>query len=205
MYKNQLTKTFNLPYSKTSVEITEGDGYGDRLFTQKGKRTFEVIPDYIALVVNKLGDIVKPSRDQILDLVVPDQEWISIENYKLNYGDILRLNNLCPRCGDPIVTVQDLSKLEIIPAPKDPLVRFTLTRTGLKAAVGFLTGHQEQLLLSLEASGNSDPNQADFLALRELDGKPPTYEDVINLPQRDHMDIREARAKLICEIGRAHV
>ena len=201
-YKKETT-TFKTPFGK-SIVIQEGDGYADKVFAKRVKKTFEVIPDFLAHVVVSIDGKKDPGRDGILNLKVPDQEWISIENYKFNYGNILRLFNICPKCGEPIHTVKDLSELEVTPLPKefqgqdDPVYLIKLPKTKVSTSVGFLNGHQEQLLMGLAAAGNEDPNQADFQVLRELDGKPPTYEDVINLPQGDHFAIREAREKLIC-------
>lgn len=195
--------TFKTPFGKTVV-IQEGDGYANKVFARRGKRVFEVVPDFLAHVVVSIDGVKDPGRDGVLDLKVPDQEWISIENYKFNNGNILHLYNVCPKCGEPIHTQKDLTELEVVPLPKefqgqdDPVLKITLPKTKVSASVGFLNGHQEQLLMDLEASGNADPNQAEFQALRELDGEPPTYEDVINLPQGDHLAIGEAREKLIC-------
>lgn len=202
-YKKQ-TISFKVPLSGKTITLTEGDGYADKVFSKRGKKVFECIPDFLACTVTQIDGKKGATREDILDFKVPDQEWISVENYKFNNGNILHLYNVCPRCGEPIHSQKDLTELEVTPLPKelqgqeDPVLWITLPRTQIKASIGFLSGHQEQLLLSLEAQGVSDPNQADFQALRELDGKPPSYEDVINLPQRDHLAIREAREKLIC-------
>lgn len=201
-YKKEQT-TFKTPFGKTVV-IQEGDGYADKVFARRSKRIFEVIPDFLAQVVVSVDGKKGPGRDGILDLKVADQEWISVENYKFNNGNMLHLYNVCPRCGEPIHTQKDLSELEVIPLPKefqgqeDPVYVIKLPKTKVSASLVFLNGHQEQLLMGLAAQGIEDPNQADFQVLRELDGKPPTYEDVINLPQGDHLAIREAREKLIC-------
>lgn len=197
------TTTFQT-FFKHSVTIQEGDGYATKLFAKKGKRVFEVVPDYLAYVVTEIDGRKKPGKKGVLDLFVADQEYISIKNYYFNYGNILNLYNSCPKCGDPIHTRKDLDELEIVPIPdglvgeEDPVMMITLPKTKVSASIGFLTGHQEQLLMSLEANGNSDPNQADLQVLRELDGQPPTYEDVINLPEGDHYAIREAREQMVC-------
>ena len=201
-YKKQ-QNSFKTPFGRAIV-IQEGDGYADKVFARRGKKVFEVIPDFLACIVVSIDGKKEPGREGILDLKVPDQEWISVENYKFNNGNILHLYNVCPRCGEPIHTQKDLTELEVVALPKalqgqdDPVLQITLPRTQVKASIGFLDGRQEQLLMGLEAAGNSDPNQADFQVLKELDGKPPTYEDVINLPQADHLAIRETREKLIC-------
>jgi ribosomal protein S27AE len=201
-YKKQTT-TFKTPFGKTVI-IQEGDGYADKVFARRSKKVFEVIPDFLAHVVIQIDALKNPDREGILNLKVPDQEWVSIENYKFNYGNILNLYNVCPKCGEPIHTRKDLTELEVVPLPKemqgqeDPVLVITLPKTKVKASVGFLNGHQEQLLMGLAAQGLEDPNQADLQVLRELDGAPPTYEDVINLPHADHLEIRGAREKLIC-------
>jgi len=202
-----LQSTVILPISHKEVVIQEGDGYLDRILLKKNKRVFEVMPEYLAAHVVSIDGRGEIKEKDILDLLVPDQEWLAVELYKLKYDQIMELTFGCPHCGHVDTDKGlDLGKLEVIPVPEgavgpDPTFEVVLPRSGKKARIGFLDGHKERFLMELEAStgGDIDLNQADFKALRELDGVSVfSYEDVAMLPPKDHAVIRRARKKLIC-------
>lgn len=191
-------KTIVLPVCQREAEIREGDGYSDRALLKKKKRIYQVIPDYLASMTVSIGG-ENATRKEILDLATPDQEFLAIEIYKLNYGDIFDFSFACPFCGHSTDGEADLDALEFIPAPDPPEVSGTLPRSGKQYAVGLLNGHKEQLLFAQISEGVPDLNQSDFQSLVSLDGSQNFgYEDVVRLPLADHKAIRKARKKLIC-------
>lgn len=196
---------FFLPISRKEVVLREGDGYTEKAMMKKNRRLFETVSYYLAAMTVKLGDTDKPSRDDILSLSTPDIEYLSIEAYKLNIGDIFEFDFTCPHCGKPDQPMSfDLNALEFRSLPPevdgvDPTLQITLPRSQQAAVVGMISGHSELILLTQQADGTFDNNQADFRCLRSLDGRTDfSYEDVINLPILDHKTIRKARKRLIC-------
>lgn len=191
-------RTIKLPISGQEAIIQEGDGYADRVLLKKKKRIFEVIPEYLASMCISIGG-QKATREKVLDLPTPDQEFLAVEIYRLNYGDVFEFSFTCPQCNASQEGEVDLDSLEFTPPPDPPIVNGKLPRTGLEFSVGMLTGHKELQLLQKAVESGPDLNQADFLALLSLDGSVDfSYEDVIKLPLADHRAIRKARKKLIC-------
>lgn len=199
-----LTASFTLPITLLDCEIREGDGHTERLLTKKNKKTFEVFPEFLASIVTRLGEQTNITKDDILDLPVPDSEYIAIESYKLNFGEFFEFDQMCPECGKDGFYKFDLNTLEyIVPpetdVPTDPQLSVKLPRSGYQAVVGVLDGHREQLLLSQIATGSIDMNQADFQCLRSLNGSTEfSYEEVAALKRADHAAIRRARKRLVC-------
>lgn len=208
--REKATQQIDLFISKKKVTLQEGDGNALNALTLSNKKMFEVTPRYLGLLVVKIGSDGKINEDKVLDLLVVDQEWTLVENYKWQYGNILELEDVpCPnqKCGRPNDHTEDLSDLEIIQLPvelqgsEDPTITIQLPRSGYTAVIGMLNGHQEKKLLAQQASGKFDLNQADFQCLRELNGAKVGdfyYEDVVALPLLDHKEIRKARKRLIC-------
>lgn len=164
---------------------------------------FQSMPDYVAAAVQSLDGNDNVSREDILALLVPDQEFLLIEIYRLKYGDIFDFGFTCGECGHDGPQSADLSKLDMLSPPvtdnpKDPTLTVTLQRSGWIAVVGMLTGKKESLILELMMNANPDVNQADFQALRSLNGKTDfTYHAVASLKPLDHKEIRRARKLLI--------
>lgn len=191
-------QTITLPVTGQEAVIQEGDGYSDRVLLKKKKRVFEVVPEYLASMTVSIGG-EKGTSEKILDLPTPDQEFLAIEIFKLNYGNVFEFSFSCPNCDASQEGAVDLSKLEFMPPPEPPVVQGKLPRTGLEYSVGMLTGKQEALLFKRAMEAGPDLNQADFLSLLSLNGSVDfSYEDVIKLPLADHRAIRKARKKLIC-------
>ena len=196
--------TFFLPISRQEVAMREGDGYTEKALIKKNRRLYETISFYLAAMTLRLGDKEKPERDDILSLLVPDIEYMMIEAYKLNIGDIFEFDYTCPECKKTDQPMEfDLNSLEYRSLPPeldstDPTISLTLPRTQDTAVIGMLNGHKELILLGMQSDNEFDPNQADFRCLRSLGGNEQfSYEDVINLPLADHRAIRRARKKLV--------
>lgn len=194
-----------LPVSQMPAVIRETDGYVDK--TAFRKRFTEARYDYLASITDSIGNDERIGTAKILALLVPDQEYIAIEQYKLNYGDIFRFTFYCPVCGhgDSQRQAVDLSKLELRPitpestGSPDPTLRVLLPRSDQYAEVGMLTGEKELTILKArESAGFPDMNLSDHACLRTLNGSTDfTYEDIIHMKGRDKLAIREAREKLI--------
>jgi len=194
----KIERTITLPVCGLEAVIREGDGYSDRALLKKKKRLYEVVPDYLASMTVSIGG-EKASRASILDLVAPDQEFLAIEIYKLNYGEVFEFRFTCPFCSHEQDGEADLDSLEFTPPPDPPTVSGVLPRSQQEFTVGMLTGKKEQLLFKRAIEAGPDVNQADYLSLVSLDGsKDFSYEDVVSLPLADHKAIRKARKNLIC-------
>lgn len=198
-----LTNEVTLPLSGAVVVGQEGTGYVDRILMRKGKRIHELLPDYL-LALTKTINGEKPSRADIIKLLVPDFEFLLIEAYKLNYGDILEFNNVCAECGKLTSHSFDISTLPMLPLPKacsgppDPTLDLVLPRSKKRARVGFLTVQNDMIFNeAFLSTGQADLNQGDFLALRMLEGEDPvSYEAVVSLPLMDHKALRKKRREL---------
>lgn len=207
-HRDEIAASFNLFIRKERMTVVQGDGSANAILLAKNKRMFEVTPRYLAHLTRSIGARTNIEEKDILDLAVADMEWALVENYRAHYGDILDFEDMpCPNrdCRKAADHSLDLGKLEVIQLPvelrdsEDPTITETLPKSGFSATVGMLNGHRERLLLSQQASGKIDPNQADFQALRELNGsKDFYYEDVVALPLLDHKVIRQMRRRLIC-------
>ena len=192
-----------LPLCSQSVELSEGTGYVDRILMKKGKRIHELLPEYL-LALTKTINGEKPKLADIMDLLVPDFEFLLIEAYKLNYGDLLEFNNVCNECGKLTSQKVDVSSLPLLPLPKacsgppDPVLDLVLPRSKKRAKVGFLTVQSDMIFNETYlSSGQPDLNQGDFLSLRMLEGVDQiSYEEVVNLPLMDHRELRKKRREL---------
>lgn len=197
----KLEKDITLPVSGYQARIQEGDGHAERILysSTDGVALIEALPDYWAYLTVELNGN-KPDRGNILALTVPDQHYLAIEIWKLSYGDDLELSGNCPNCGAGLDAVVDLSKLELIPLPKDaeqpnPTWEIKLPRTGKKAVIGYVTGEQEMEDVHNE---DFDPNRLSFKIVKTLSGKEASYEEIANLPLQDHKVIRKAAKSKSC-------
>jgi len=199
----RLTEKVTLPVSQKVVTITEGDGYSERMLLKKGKKMFEVMFDYLASLVLDI-DGKKASPNDLLDLLLPDQEFLAIACYKLNYGNMFEFSHLCSSCGHEEDRAVDLNALEFQPWPKefgapspDPTVGLELPKSKKKLVLGLLNGHKERKLMEQASSGAIDLNQAVFQSIRTVDGGTDfAYEDVVSLPLADIKAIRKKRRKM---------
>lgn len=198
-----LTNEVTLPLSQFFVSIKEGTGYTDRVLLKKGKRIHQLLPEYIlALTTSINGE--KPKLADITNLLVPDFEFLLIEAYKLNYGDMLEFNNVCGECGKVTLHSFNMNDLQLLPLPKacsgppDPTLDLVLPRSKKRARVGFLTVQSDMIFNETYlSSGQADLNQGDFLSLRMLEGEDPvSYEAVVKLPLMDHKALRKKRREL---------
>ncbi len=201
----KLTNTITLPISNKEVTIREGDGYSDKILLKKNKKLYETYPEYLASLIVDIDGKERVNKKDVLDLFAPDQEFLAIECFKLNYGNEFHFNFTCPVCEVSEEHSVDLEGLEFKDLPDaikntDPVVEGKLPRSGKRVTVGMLTGHQESILLEQIISGPVvDSNQAAYQSIRFIDGsKDFSYEDIINLVQADLREIRRLRKKLIC-------
>jgi hypothetical protein len=193
-----------LPVSKLEAEIVEGDGYSDRLLLKRNKRIDQLIPDYLASMTKSLGAKKGVSRDDIQDLLLPDSEYLAVETYRVNYGELFDFRYRCSGCNKTIpgdFKLEDLPFMELaaeFQGNPDPTITITLPKSKRVAVVGMLNGHKEELITNQAAQTGLDLNQADYQSLRSLDGNTEfSFEDVIRLKLADHKAIRKARNKLL--------
>jgi len=192
-----LTKTTTLPVSGIEAEIREADSYAEDCIDLDGERKLaEMLTDYWAYCTKRLGDNVNVTRDDILALRTPDQEWLAIEIYRLTYGDTITLVTDEGDGGHEA----DMGKLGIIPLPEgvtgpDPTFTFKLPRTGHTVVYGYRTGAQE--LEELNTPG-FNPGRMVWLAIRTVDGQPVKLRDVKKWPGFDHKALRKDMVKNRC-------
>jgi hypothetical protein len=197
-------REITLPISGKKLVIREGDGYSFRALIKRNKRIFESIYDYLASMVVSIDGREGIRKDDILKLLLPDQEYLSIEIYRLCYGDIFDFDFSCPSCSKNSHQEFPLDKLDFTPLGEglsgpDPVITIMLPRKKISVIVGMLTGEKELELLQQAATTGADLNQGDFKSLRAMDGEIDfSYEDVIKLKLADHKEIRKARNRLIC-------
>ena len=201
----KLTNTITLPISGKEVIIKEGDGYSDKILLKKNKKLYETYPEYLASLIVDIDGRERINKRDVLELFAPDQEYLAIECYKLNYGNEFKFVFTCPACENSEDHSVDLENLEFQDLPDelkstDPVIEGVLPRSKRRVTVGMLNGHQEALLLEQMISGPVvDSNQSAYQAIRFLDGsKNFSYEDIINLVQADLREIRRLRKKLLC-------
>jgi len=199
-----LTAEVMAPLNGKTYVLVEGTGYSERQLLKKGKRLHQVIPDYLASLISSAdGEPCKTS--DVLQLLVPDYEFLLIESYKNCFDSSLSFMNVSSNCGSMNSHIVNLSELPMIPLPEnctggtDPVIDIVLPRTKLRARVGFLTVQNDMILNEqMSSQGSADLNQGDYLSLRMLEGcDPVSYEDVVKLPLMDHKVIRKARRELV--------
>jgi hypothetical protein len=197
----KLTKDIVLPISKLGASIKEGDGWNEKILFSQREKIHLALPDYWASLTTKLGEKVKPSGDDILDLTLPDQHTLAIEIFKLSYGNILELRWVCAGCSKKAKYTIDLDTLDFIPpppdaAPPDPTFEVFLPRSKRRVRIGYVTGRKEREELDAESF---DPNRADLRSIRSIeDVTTVSYEDVLNLPLMDHRVLREKVKEIEC-------
>lgn len=198
-----LTREVVTPIGKATVKIQEGTGYSDRILLRKGKRLHQMLPEYLKSLIQSIDG--EPCKiEDVMHLLVPDYEFLLIENYITSFNSQLEFMNVCSSCGQLNKHEIDLSALPLLELPEDceggpdPVMNILLPRSKKRARVGFLTVESDMILNEQMANqGNVDLNQGDFRALRALDGCDPiTYEYVVKLPLMDHKEIRKARRAL---------
>ena len=121
------TRDITLPVSGLLVTIREGDGFSDRVLLKKIRRLHEAVHDYVASLTVSIGDNTKVTARDIKNLLVPDQEYLVVECFKLNYGDQFEFNFHCPSCEHEEAQAVDLNELEMRPLPEgtsgpDPVI-----------------------------------------------------------------------------------
>ena len=120
-----------LPISGVKAVIREGDGYSDLLLLRRNKKFPDVIFDYLASLTVSLGDKKEVKADDIKGLLTPDQEFLSVECYKMNYGDNFEFEFICPKCGDESDQSVSLKDMKFQNLPKgikgpDPTIEVAL-------------------------------------------------------------------------------
>lgn len=198
----QETKIITLPVSKLEAVIQEGDGSTERVILKRGKKIYEVFPEYLAAMTTRIGDKTQITVQHILDLFAPDQEYIAVELSKLNYGDSWDFEFACGSCNKSSDQSYDLNKLDYREPPPemgpDPTVDIILPKSKKRAVVGLLTGHKERILFEQAATSGIDLVQAAFQSLRSLGNQTDfSFRDVDKLKLRDLKEIRKLRKQLI--------
>ena len=201
------TKEINLFISGAPVTITETDGNTDNILVQR-KPMHEKTPLYLAAVTRSIGEISPVTPNDILDLLVPDQEYLAIEVAKFtNDDEPIILRDTCDNCPSDSGPIEvDLAALDLRPLPAGavgppPLFELHLPKTDQDAVFAYLTGHQELRLLKNLINGQIDASRLMFERLRSLGGveKPDLrLRHVIALPGRDRAILREAMDNTEC-------
>lgn len=202
------TREIELFVSKKRAVIRETDGDTDDILVQPGKRMHEMIPEYLAAVTVSIGDKTPVTPDDILDLLVPDQEFLAIEIAKLtNDDEPIIVRDECDDCpDDPVGIGVDLAELHLRQLPEgaegpDPVFEIFLPRSNQLAAYGYLTGRQEMALLRNLVNGQIDASRSMYDRLRSLGGvaKPELkLRHVRELRGRDRSVLREAMDNYPC-------
>lgn len=198
-----LRKSVVTPLAGSQVILREGDGYADRMLSKNANKLSHAIPDYLAFMIVSVDNDSEITRDKVLELLVPDYEYLLIEAYKLNYGDDLEFRRVCRYCGAYDEHSVPIGNLPVVEPPaghtggKDPVYTIMLPRTKKKASLGFMKVKNE--LIIADQGDVPDPNQIDYLSLRSIEGVDDlSYESVVGLPLADHKAIRKQKAKMVC-------
>jgi len=186
------TKSIVLPISNSVCIIQEADGFADKILFSKKFNLHKTYPDYWAYCTKTI-DGKKPTAQDIKRLLIPDQQYLAIEIYKLSYGDEMELKTACTACGKPIGVTVNLAELEIRPLPEganppDPSYEVKLPRTKRKVTFGYITYEKDMD----DVDSDYNPTRTVFKFIRSIDGQPPVYEEVQKLPVRDLKYLREA-------------
>lgn len=188
-------KTITLPICGQEAVIREADANAEDLLWEHKERLHKAYPQYWAYLTERLGDKTKVTAEDILQLLVPDQQYLALEIWRLTKGDRLELEGSCPHCGKPANYEVDLTGLDVLPLPEgsvppDPLFDVVLPRSGHTVTLGYLTGKQE--LAELEIEG-FNPTRMVFGAIRAIDGDSKVkLSDVRAWPLADHAAMRKA-------------
>jgi hypothetical protein len=188
-----LTNTITLPLGLEAV-VREADGNAERILFSKKSKIHQALPGYWAACTLRLGEIEKPSREDILNLKEPDQTFLAIEIYRATFGDKLILQGDDPDTGRPAGFEVNLAKLDVMPIPDgqtgpDPVFAFVLPKTGQRVEYGYLSGHQ--MLEELERE-DICPARMDFARIRSIDGSSKvTMKQVESWPLSDMRALRE--------------
>jgi hypothetical protein len=189
-----LTKEITLPVSGLQAVVKESDANAEDLLWAKGlENLHKALPDYWAALTLRIGDNERVGREDILSLLLPDQQFVAIEIFRVSTpDDILMLSGSLSGDGALSYAV-NMGELDVIPLPDgavgpDPTFIFKLPRTGHVVTYGYLTGRDE--LAELEIEG-FNPTRMVFKAIRAIDGVPEVkLRDVKAWPLADHKALR---------------
>ena len=84
-----LTTEVIAPLNGKTYVLVEGTGYSERQLLKKGKRLHQVIPDYLASLISSADGEPCKTAD-VLQLLVPDYEFLLIESYKNCFNSKIR-------------------------------------------------------------------------------------------------------------------
>lgn len=196
------TRKLLLKLSGIPVVLEEGSGYTTRRILRRNLKLYELVTESVAASVKKLGEVTSVTPQHINELFMQDIDFLSVEAYRLNYGDDFVFKHQCFFCSFQDSYSLPLGEMEfklpVCGGLPDPTVSITLPKTKKQIVMGLLTGENEALLMA-GSSGQVDIIQGDFLSVRSIDGAPGfDFSDIAALPLSDLLYMRRARADLEC-------
>jgi hypothetical protein len=209
MEQTRKTKSIKLHLSGLETVIVQPDGNDETAVYEKDSNKARALLDFCARCVVRLGDIEKPSIQDIGRLSEPD--CIQVALGKLSEPDYiqvalnvycmatskrtLKLGGACAKCGKPNGAVIDLTPWlepeipDYITGP-DPTWEIYLPETGNHVVYGYPIAEKE---IETLGSGKLDLNYSDWIAIRSVDGSDRVkLREVASWPMPDHIAFREA-------------
>ncbi|MGB6068324.1 MAG: hypothetical protein WBG50_26240 [Desulfomonilaceae bacterium] len=196
-----ITKTVTLPACGLEAVVREPDGIAEDIIHQGLEKIQEALPKFWAYCTVRIGDKEKVRDKDVLDLFMPDINFLGIEIFRLTTpqdDDMLRdrllLTGICPHCGKPEKYQVNLGGLDLMPLPdgadpRDPEFDFTLPRSRHLVRFGYLRGRDD---LASGDRGGFDLKGIEMAAIRSINGSPKFgRRDINQWPYADHRALRD--------------
>jgi hypothetical protein len=180
---------FTLP-SGSEVELREMTGAEESLLTNRRlMKDGEAVNQVLKNCLVRLGDKTEVTAKDVLDLLSGDRLFVLVKLRQISFGEEVDLSLTCPNkdCGETTEVQITLDELEVTPYGAEREFIFRLPRSKKTVLFGLLDGHMEKRLATLK---EPSIHSAMLMRIKELDGKAPNKNSLMELPAFDLTALR---------------
>ena len=131
-----------------------------------------VVTDLLARVIVRVGDRQPPSRDDILDLIAADRDYLLLRLRELSFGSQVAMVQQCPACGEAMDVDFEVAGVPVERHPQRARrLELDVTGTGgrpLRVGVHLPTGRDQE---ALAAAGDDGPVALLNRCVETIDGR----------------------------------
>lgn len=174
------------------VEIRAMTGVEEDLLSDDKLPMAHRLHEMVLNCIERIGTVTDRAkiREMYPKLSSDDQFVLMIALREISVLPIYTIETDCPSCGVTVRTEVDLSSLQCRPAKKDGIPVEVVLPSGKKAKVKVMLIEDALRMAELRLQGEARMSVAIMARLVELDGKPPTLEDVRGLLLADRVRLR---------------
>jgi hypothetical protein len=187
--------TFELP-SGVEIVLREMTGVEEELLTnQRLIRTGDAVNQVLRNCIVKLGEKENLSTDDVLSMLSGDRLFALVRLRQVSLGDEVELDLGCPNqtCRKRCIVNVDIEKLTVSHYNEKREFEFRLPGSGVVVRFGYLDGHKEKRLASLDEPSISAAMLARII---DIDGKSPDKKAVNAMSLRDRNALRSEMARV---------